>query len=217
VVGDVRWLAAKIAATSVSALLSEVALLVERAPSARSRRIERALRHESGWLHSFPEALPGLLYTRLRAEGSTPEQLAELLPGLAPPTRLAHPVNLGEGRVFRGHSEAVMACAYSLDGTRVLSASADKTLREWDRSSGQELRRFKGHSQGVTACAYSPDGRRVLSASADNTVRIWAVESGRCLDVVYGVASFGGLAVGRGQFAAGDALGNVWFVDCDWL
>jgi len=178
-VTSVTWLRAKIAASGVSALLADLAFLADRAPSDENRRIEHALRLETAWLHGDPGALEGLLYNRLRSAGATADEIDGLVPGLHPRIRLSHPVNLGGGRVFRGHSDGVSACAYSRDGTRILSASYDRTLREWDRSSGQELRRFEGHSGWVSACAYSRDGTRVLSASYDRTLREWDRSSGQ--------------------------------------
>ena len=163
----------------VSALLADLAFLADRAPSDDNRRIEHALRLEAAWLHGDPGALEGVLYNRLRSAGATAGEIDSLVPGLRPRIRLSHPVNLGGARVFRGHLERVHACAYSPDGTRILSASGDKTLREWDRSSGQELRRFEGHSGSVNACAYSPDDTRILSASVDCTLREWERSTGQ--------------------------------------
>ncbi|MCL1808556.1 MAG: AAA family ATPase [Clostridiales bacterium] len=81
----------------------------------------------------------------------------------------------------QGHSDGVISAAYSPDGCRVISASSDRTVKEWDRESGQCLRTFEGHSDGVYSAAYSPDGRRVLSASYDRTVKEWDRGSGQCL------------------------------------
>lgn len=179
-VRDVAWLQAKLAASGASELLRELARIAECAPSEAVGRIERALRLDSGWLHQDTNALPGLLYNRLRSDGLESADIATLVPGLAPPVRLRHPVRMdgGERRVFRGHSGGVNACAYSPDGRRVLSGSDDRTLREWDASTGQELRRFEGHSGWVGACTDSPDGMRVLSAANDGTVREWDARTG---------------------------------------
>jgi WD40 repeat protein len=97
----------------------------------------------------------------------------------------------------------------------VLSASEDRTVREWERESGRELRRFEGHTGAVTSCAYSPDGARVLSASDDGTVKMFSCADAQCLFTVYGTGSFSAVALRAGQFCAGDVSGNLWFLDCD--
>jgi WD40 repeat protein len=178
---DVSWLQTKLAVSGSAELLRELARIVASAPSPDIADIERALRLDASWLHQDPSALPGLLYNRLRCSGWEPEAIAAKLPDLKPGLRLRHPVRLetGELRILRGHTGDVAACAYSPDGTRVLSASWDETLREWDARTGQELRRFDGHSGDVTSCAYSPDGTRVLSGSGDETLREWDARTGR--------------------------------------
>lgn len=55
-----------------------------------------------------------------------------------------------------GHTESVNACAFSPDGSRVVSASYDNTLKLWDAQTGAELATFAGHKNGVTACALFP-------------------------------------------------------------
>jgi WD40 repeat protein/nucleoside phosphorylase len=81
----------------------------------------------------------------------------------------------------QGHSLYVNSAVYSPDGRRVLSASWDKTIKEWDRETGQCLRTFEGHSGSVNSVVYSPDGRMVLSVSGDKTIKEWDRETGRCL------------------------------------
>jgi WD40 repeat protein len=75
-----------------------------------------------------------------------------------------------------------VSCAFSPDGSRLLSGSADDTLKLWDASSGECLRTFSGHSLAVVSCAFSPDGSRLLSGSADNTLKLWDATTGECLE-----------------------------------
>jgi WD40 repeat protein len=176
---DPKWLTAKTAAAGVGPLLSDLALIERRAPSDATAHIERALRLEATWLYQDAAALPTLLYNRLRSSGLTETEIARATNGLHPPVRLRHAVQMDDGRTFRGHKGTVTACVYSCDATRILSASHDHTVREWDAATGRQLRCFNGHTHWVTACAYSPDGTRVLSASWDGTVREWDVATTR--------------------------------------
>lgn len=75
--------------------------------------------------------------------------------------------------VLIGHTHEVSACAFSPDGTRIVSASRDRTIKVWDAPLGQELATLIGHTDVVTACALSPDGTTIVSASGDKTVRLW--------------------------------------------
>jgi WD40 repeat protein/tRNA A-37 threonylcarbamoyl transferase component Bud32 len=73
----------------------------------------------------------------------------------------------------------VFSVAFSPDGTRLVSASHDSTLKIWDAATGQELRTLQGHRDIIWEAVFSPDGARLASASADNTVKVWDAASGR--------------------------------------
>jgi tetratricopeptide (TPR) repeat protein len=70
-------------------------------------------------------------------------------------------------RSLDGHTDTVQAVAFSPDGKRLATASADHTARLWDVDTGHEVRRFTGHESIVNAIAFSPDGSLLAVAAAD--------------------------------------------------
>ena len=77
---------------------------------------------------------------------------------------------------LRGHSSFVRGVAFSPDGKRIATASADQTAKVWDAESGKELLTLRGHSSAVYGVAFSPDGKRLATASADATVQVYALD-----------------------------------------
>ena len=88
--------------------------------------------------------------------------------------------------VIPGHRGWVWKAAYSPDGTRIVTASADKSARIWDALTGAPLAILSGHSDSVRFAAYSPDGARVVTASRDKTARIWDARTGASIGVLLG-------------------------------
>ena len=81
-------------------------------------------------------------------------------------------------KTFRGHSDGVTSVAVSVDGSKVLSGSLDKTLKLWDFNS-HKIKIFRGHSDIVISVAISGDGSKVFSGSRDKTLKLWDVSTGK--------------------------------------
>jgi WD40 repeat protein/TPR repeat protein len=88
--------------------------------------------------------------------------------------------------VLSGHRAEVRSAAFSPDGTRIVTASYDKTARIWDARTGAQLAALSGHDNVVISAAYSPDGTRIVTSSFDKTARIWDARTGAQLTVLSG-------------------------------
>ena len=80
----------------------------------------------------------------------------------------------------------VRTAAFSPDGRRIVTASADQTARIWDADTAKQLDVLSGHGDGVWSAAFSPDGRRIVTASFDQTARIWDADTAKQLAVLSG-------------------------------
>jgi WD40 repeat protein/tRNA A-37 threonylcarbamoyl transferase component Bud32 len=79
---------------------------------------------------------------------------------------------------FKGHTGFVTSASFSPDGSRVVTASFDKTAKVWDFRTGAEVLTLKGHTDEVYSASFSPDGSRVVTASADKTAKVWDAQTG---------------------------------------
>ncbi|RUS34561.1 hypothetical protein BC938DRAFT_479667 [Jimgerdemannia flammicorona] len=84
-------------------------------------------------------------------------------------------------RFSPAHSQGVTSVCFSKDGSQVLSASFDHTIKLHGLKSGKTLKEFRGHTSFVNNAVFSVDMTRVISASSDGTVKIWDAKSSSCL------------------------------------
>ncbi|UQA58553.1 WD40 repeat domain-containing protein [Polyangium aurulentum] len=80
--------------------------------------------------------------------------------------------------VLRGHEDSIRAIAWSPDGQRLATASADRTARIWPLDGGNPVV-LRGHAQAVSGVAWSPDGQRLVTGAMDSTVQIFRASGER--------------------------------------
>lgn len=78
-----------------------------------------------------------------------------------------------EATRLRGHTRAVHALAFDVEGKYLASASQDATVRLWEISTGLERNVYRGHKDSVLTAAFAPDRHVLASAGMDHTIRLW--------------------------------------------
>jgi len=71
------------------------------------------------------------------------------------------------------HLGPVWSVAFSPDGTTVLTGSADKTARLWDRDTARATGPVFTHPGPVRCVAFSPNGKRIVIGAANGVSRVW--------------------------------------------
>ena len=82
----------------------------------------------------------------------------------------------------RGHSEAVLAVAWSPDGKRIASAGVDETVQVWNIEPDGTVLTHQSFSNSVYSLAWSPDGKFIASGSFDMSIQIWDAATGSRID-----------------------------------
>jgi WD40 repeat protein len=125
-----------------------------------------------------------------------------------------------------GHEQQILDLSMSPDGTRLVTASGDRTARIWSipplaaaRSGRARVWSSQvtlvGHKAWVRSAEFSPFGVLVLTGSYDRTARVWDAQTGECLVVQSGHQ--GTINAARFQAsgylmatAGADASADVW-------
>ena len=75
-------------------------------------------------------------------------------------------------RTFTGHTDEIIKLSYSVNGSRIISASYDSTAIIWSKG-GQMIKKLKGHNGIVNDARFSPDRTRVITVSDDQSAKLW--------------------------------------------
>jgi WD repeat and SOF domain-containing protein 1 len=80
--------------------------------------------------------------------------------------------------ILKDHVAAVMDVDFSPTGEELVSASYDRTIRLWNRSTGHSRDVYHTkRMQRVFCAAYTPDSKYVLSGSDDGNIRLWRAQA----------------------------------------
>lgn len=88
-------------------------------------------------------------------------------------------------QTWEGHTGAITSLAGIPGTNRLLSGSADGSLRVWDLESGNQVASMD-HGGPVTAVAVRTDGQRFASASSNHTAKIWSAEKAEAIAELHG-------------------------------
>lgn len=69
----------------------------------------------------------------------------------------------------------INSVTFNSDGTTLVSADEDRTIKLWDVNEGKVIRTLSGSSAGVNSAIFANRDRTIISGSAasDNKLRIW--------------------------------------------
>ena len=98
--------------------------------------------------------------------------------------RIINPQSGATLGTLEGHTDSINAIAGTPDGSCVVSASDDWTLKIWDLEASKTPPEFEHHNGKVIALRKTSDGKRIVTASEDKVFKIWEVDSGALLRTV---------------------------------
>ncbi len=80
------------------------------------------------------------------------------------------------------HPDAVLAAAFSPDGTILATGCKDGNVRLWRTETGERIGPALEHPARVNALAFGPTGGRLATGCDDGSARLWEVPSGKPID-----------------------------------
>ena len=75
---------------------------------------------------------------------------------------------------YRGHSGRITSLQFFDGGREFVSASADGTVRLWNRRKSRARQTFGSAGTKVANAVVSPDGRMIATGKDNGTVQIWS-------------------------------------------
>lgn len=114
------------------------------------------------------------------------------------------------GDPVAAHEKPVEALAFSRDGRRMVSGSADNLIRVWDAETRTPLGDpISGHEGPLMDVAFGPDSNQLVSGSVDGSVRLWHWDQALNTPINTGQGFVYALAYSLGRVASAGDDGTV--------
>ena len=84
-------------------------------------------------------------------------------------------------RAFGGQKGPILALALDPGGSKLVTGSADRSIKVFEVATGKDLLTLEGHADAVKALAITKDGQRLVSGSADKTFKVWNLADGKLI------------------------------------
>ncbi|KAJ3125244.1 hypothetical protein HK098_000442 [Nowakowskiella sp. JEL0407] len=124
------------------------------------------------------------------SESSSPSPSSSFSPFVKSSSKPSPTLPVGSiSKKFTGHMDWILSVAAVTDSSppRLFTASADKTVREWNYDTGVTVRIFSGHTDRVQAMAILPGNPpRIFTGSRDATIIEWNSETGQIAKIYTG-------------------------------
>ena len=85
-----------------------------------------------------------------------------------------------------GHKDFIKQVRMNREGTRIISASLDKTIRIWDPKLKECTDILEGHSDGILDMAVSRDQKKMVSCGWDKQIIEWDLENKKKIKIYEG-------------------------------
>ncbi len=93
-------------------------------------------------------------------------------PGLIREFHVLSPENQ-PSRSWTAHQDTILDLEVSADGSKIVSAGADKLIKLWDTKTQRERATLEGHSAQVTSVCFNSNATQIASAGADHELKVW--------------------------------------------
>lgn len=85
-----------------------------------------------------------------------------------------------------GHTAMIVNVAFSPSSSRVVTTSADGSVRQWNPRTGELLATISAHPGGALRALFAPQGQRLFTLGEDGTAKAWSADGKELLWTYHG-------------------------------